>query len=249
MKAIVIANWKMEPVAFKEARKLLEGTKKVAEKSGVPVIVAPPAIFLRELSAASRGKRVGFAAQNAHYERGGAHTGDISLAQLKEARVSHVIIGHAERRAAGETNDDTRKKVAATLEARMTPVLCVGELKRAGTGEHFPYVREQLQAGFADVPQEKVKQVVVVYEPLWAIGTDKPVSPRAVHEMAIFIRKTIVDAKGDVGMSVKILYGGSVTEVTAADMLRLGDVEGLLVGRASLEPERFGLLLAAVKSA
>jgi triosephosphate isomerase len=249
MKALVVANWKIGPLTLKLAKKLLVDTKKAAERVGMPVIVAPSMFYLRELSALSRGTRIRFAAQNAHYTDSGAHTGEVSLKQLKDARVSYVLVGHAERRAMGETNDDTRKKVGAALLARMTPILCVGEEKRSGSGEHFSFIREQLQVGCADVPQEKLKQVIVAYEPVWAIGADKPLSPRGMHEMAIFIRKTLVDLKGESAMAVKILYGGSVDETSAPHMLRMGDVDGLLVGRASTSADSFAKLLETVKEA
>src|SRR3989344_3354444 len=121
MKSIVVANWKMNPVTFKEAQKLFDATKKVAERAkNVSVVIAPPAIYLRELAKAYKGKRIAFAAQHAHFEASGAHTGEISLQQMKNAKVSYVIIGHGERRAMGETNDDTRKKMTAALAMRMT---------------------------------------------------------------------------------------------------------------------------------
>lgn len=248
MRCIVVANWKIGPPTFKEARALLDATKKAIGRSGVSVIVAPSMLYLRELSSLSHSRRIRFAAQNAHYEEG-AHTGEVSLRQLKDARVTHILVGHAERRASGETNDDTRKKTAAVIRARMTPVLCVGEVKRAGTGEHFAFVRGQLQAGFADVPQEKVRSVIVAYEPVWAIGADRPLSPRGMHEMAIFIRKTLVELKGEAGMSVNILYGGSVDAGNVSEMLRWGDVDGLLVGRASTDAEELSKLLVAIKGA
>jgi triosephosphate isomerase len=248
MKCIVVANWKIGPAAVREARALLAATKKAAGRAGMKVIVAPSLLHLHELSRLSRGTRLLFAAQNAHYADG-AHTGEVSLAQLKDARVTYVIVGHAERRAMGETNEDTRKKVGAIIRARMTPILCVGEVKRAGTGEHFSFIRDELQAGFADVPQEHVKRVIVAYEPVWAIGAERALTPRGMHEMAIFIRKMLVDLKGESAMRVKILYGGSVDETNAADMLRQGDVDGLLVGRASTDAESFAKLMIAVTHA
>lgn len=239
----------MNPATMRDAKKLFEATKKSAEgQKNVSVIVAPPAIFLRELSAGYKGKRLGFAAQNAYFEPGGAFTGEISLTQMKDAKVSHVIIGHAERRALGEDNDEARKKVGATLAMKMTPILCVGERTRSNSGEHFELVREQLVVGFADVPQAKIAQVIVAYEPVWAIGGDKPMGPRDMHEMSIFIRKTVVDRYGAAGMNLKILYGGSVDETNASDMMEGGDVDGLLVGRVSTDPAKFAALLSVLGS-
>src|SRR3989344_7323540 len=212
-KVIVVANWKMNPASFREAKKLFEAERKAAEKSrGAGVVIAPPAIFLRELSLAYRGSKVAFAVQNAHFEAGGAHTGEISLAQARDARAKYVIIGHAERRAAGETDDDTRKKVASALALKITPILCVGESERSEQGEHFELVREQLHAGLADVAASQLSRVLLVYEPLWTIGKEKAMDPRQMHEMAIFLRKCVVESHGEGGRPMKILHAGSADE-------------------------------------
>jgi triosephosphate isomerase len=248
MKSIIVANWKMNPATMREGKRLLAATKKAADGAKhANVIVAPPSIFLRELRATYKGKKISFAAQNAHAEKSGAYTGEISFAQVKDACVSYVIIGHAERRAMGESNDDTRKKVAAALAIDMVPILCVGEASRSGSGEHFNFVKEQLRAGLADVLPQKLSKIIVAYEPVWAIGAVKPMSPRDMHEMAIFIRKAVVDLKGELGMAIKILYGGSIDEKTAPSMLRDGDVIGLLVGRASEDAAKFSALLQAIE--
>lgn len=247
---MIVANWKMNPPTFREAKALLEATKKAADiGKSVSIVVAPPSIYLRELRASYRGKKLAFAAQNAHYEKSGAYTGEISLAQCKDAGVTHVIIGHAERRAMGETNDDMRKKVAAALGIGIIPILCVGEAKRGAEGEHWSFIKEQLRAGFADVPATKIARVIVAYEPVWAIGTTTPMSPRDMHEVAIFIRKSIVELYGEKGMTVKTLYGGAIDEGSAAAMLQHGDVDGLLAGRASAESSKILALVRAMQNA
>jgi triosephosphate isomerase len=149
----------------------------------------------------------------------------------------------------GETNEETGKKVAAALALKITPVLCVGETKRGAGGEHFDVVRAQLRAGFSGVEASQTARVVVTYEPLWTIGAEKAMSPRDMHEMAIFIRKSVVDMKGLVGMNIKILYGGSVDGNNAPDMLKNGDVHGLLVGRASEDGIKLASLLEAIEEA
>jgi triosephosphate isomerase len=249
MKSILVANWKMNPATFKEARKLFDATKKAAESvRNVSVIVAPPALYLRELAFGYKGKRLSFAAQNAYFEREGSFTGEISAAQVRESKATAVIVGHAERRAMGETNDDTRKKVAAALASGLMPILCVGESTRGTDGAHLQLIRQQLREGLADVPDAKISKVLIAYEPVWAIGAAKPMDARSMHEMAIFIRKTIVEKFGDVGMKSKILYGGSVDETNASEMRSDGDVDGLLVGRASLDPEKFKALIGALSA-
>src|SRR3989344_3160594 len=237
MKSLVVANWKMYPATFKEAKHLFEAVRKAAEKAkGLSVVVAPPAIFLRDVVKLYKGRRIAFAMQKAHPEQGGAFTGEVSLVQGKDAKASYLIVGHAERRAMGETNDDARQKVAAALNNKVTPVLCVGETSRDVSGEHFNLIKEQLRIGLADVPPAKVSQVIIAYEPVWAIGATRAMEPRDMHEMAIFIRKSVVELHGKEGMNMKILYGGSIDETNAAGMLRDGDVGGFLIGRASIEP-------------
>ncbi len=247
-KTIIVANWKMNPRTCREAKRLFEATKRAAEKAKhSSVIVAPPAIFLRELSGAYRGSRLAFAVQNGHFKALGAHTGETSLAQAKDARARYSIIGHAERRAEGETDDDVGKKVAATLALKMTPILCVGESARTEGGEQFDVVREQLRAGLADVSASALGRVLLVYEPLWTIGTKTTMAPSEMHQMAIFMRKCVVETHGGGGRSLKILYGGSVDEKNAGVMLRNGDVRGFLVGRASVNAVEFSKLLQAIE--
>lgn len=248
MKSLVVGNWKMNPATFPVAKKLFEATKKALDKAPhVSLVVAPPALFFRELRAGYKGKRIAFAAQNARAEAGGAFTGEVSLAQYKDAGAGYGIVGHAERRAMGETNEDTRKKVAAALIQKIIPILCVGETVRTANGEYFSVVKEQLRTGLADVIPSKLPSVIIAYEPVWTIGADRAMSPRDMHEMAIFIRKTIVELKGEPGMNIKILYGGSIDETSAGQMLREGDVHGLLVGRASEEGSRLTALLQAIE--
>lgn len=247
MKALVIANWKMNPQTLSEAKKLLESTKKATEKArGVTIVVAPPAIFLHDLRASYRGKKLSFGIQNAHQEPAGSYTGEISLTQARTTGAEWAIIGHAERRAIGEGDEDIRKKVAAALALKMTPILCIGEKTRDASGEHLSLIKAQLKSGLADVPAAKLPKVVIAYEPVWAIGAQEAMKPHDMHEMAIFIRKTLFETYGKPGMSAKILYGGSIDENNAPAMMHEGDVEGLLVGRASADTARFARLLSAI---
>lgn len=247
MKSIVVANWKMNPVTIRDAKKLFDATRKAAESSkNVTLVVAPPAIFLRELRARYKGKRITFALQNANAEGSGAHTGDNSLLQGKDAGALYTIVGHSEQRAKGESNETAGKVVAAALASGLTPILCVGERERSSSGEHFTVVKEQLRAAFAEVEPNKVTKILVAYEPVWAIGGEKAMNPRDMHEMTIFIRKTIVGLKGEAGMNIKILYGGATTESNAVPMLEESGVQGLLVGHVSIEAQRFEALIKSI---
>jgi triosephosphate isomerase len=248
MKALIVANWKMNPDTLKAAKKLLEATKKAAAGAkGVSLVVCPPAVFLRDL-AGTRGK-IAFGAQNVHFEHRGSFTGEISPVQVKDAKAQYAIVGHAERRAMGESNDDVRKKVDAALAANLTPVFCIGERERGQGAEHFEFVREQIRTGLSEEAGKKLSKIIVAYEPVWAIGASRAMEPREMHEMSIFIRKTLVERYGSAGHSIVILYGGAVDAGNAVHMLRDGDVAGLLVGRASTDVQTFPHLLQAVAAA
>ena len=145
----------------------------------------------------------------------------------------------------GETNDEVRKKVDAALVAGLTPIMCIGEKERGQGAEHFTAVREQLRVGLSEDAGKKLSKIIIAYEPVWAIGATKAMEPRQMHEMSIFIRKTLVERFGEAGHSIKILYGGSVDAKNASDMMRNGDVVGLLVGRASVDIQAFSELLRA----
>jgi len=232
---------------MRQAKALFEATRKATDRArSVSVIIAPPVIFLRELTSQYKGAKLAFAAQNMHFESSGAHTGDISPEQIKDAKATAVIIGHAERRACGETNEETRAKVKAALDAKLTPIICVGETKRDHEGEHFLFIKEQLKVALKDVTAQQVAKIIIAYEPVWAIGAVEAMDPAQMHEMAIFIRKTVTATHGDKGLAVKILYGGSVDATNAHDMIEHGDVQGLLVGRASTDPEKFASLIKSL---
>lgn len=247
MKSIVVANWKMNPQSFREAKTLFEATRKAAETAkSVSVIVAPPSIFLRDLATGYKGRTLAFAAQNGHFQKEGAYTGEISMPQVRDSKASAVIIGHAERRAAGETNEETRAKVNAALAQKLQPILCIGEHKRSGSGEHFLFVKEQLRAALQDVAPANLGKILIAYEPVWAIGADEAMSPAQMHEMAIFVRKMLVGSHGEKAIKTKILYGGSIDEENARDMVENGDVQGLLVGRASTDASKFTALIKSI---
>ena len=244
LKPLVVANWKMNPATSREAKKLFEATKKAAAKARmITLVVAPPALYLRELAKGRAGGRVSFCVQSAEASAGGAYTGEISMRQAKDAGASYALVGHSEVRARGMSNTDAGREIAAALAANMRPILCIGEAKRSPSGAHFAFVAEQLKAGFEQVPASKLSELIVAYEPVWAIGGEETMSPREMHEMAIFIRKTIVETHGPKGISVRVIYGGSVNEDNSDEMLRDGDVSGLLIGHVSVDIARFTALL------
>lgn len=242
----IIGNWKMFPKTLKEAKTIAAVTKKVAASAKhTNVIICPPMVYLGALY--GKGK-MGYGVQDVHFNDEGAHTGDTSPAAAKSVGASYAIIGHSERRAKGEDDELIAKKVVAAVRNGLTVVLCVGERARDLDGEYFAQVREQLLASLAGFPKNKVKQIIVAYEPIWAIGKDaiRPATPEDLHEMVILIKKTLVHFFGkQYGFKVPIIYGGSVDEVNAVGFLTKGEADGLLIGRVSLDTAKFTSIIRA----
>jgi triosephosphate isomerase len=246
---LIVANWKMHPPTLADAKRLFEITKRaVSAARSYQVVVAPPAVFLRDIAKGYRGKRILCAAQNMHWEESGPYTGEISPGQVKDAGASYVLVGHTERRVRGETNEDTARKMAAAAAHKLMPILCIGEAQRNPDGEYWNVLSRQLLIGMCEMPKASLKDVIIAYEPVWAVGAPNPMEPEDMHGTAIFIRKTLVQAYGRPGLEIPILYGGAIDEASAAPMLLEGDVEGLLVGRVSTDGRRFARLLEAVRA-
>jgi len=212
------------------------------------IIVAPPAIFLQKLTQGKMVSSFAFAIQHAHFETGGAFTGDISLPQAKDVGATYAIVGHAERRQAGETNDDVRKKVGACLSLGIVPIICIGEKERSTSGEHFGFIKEQLHSAYTNVQQGKVAHTIVAYEPVWAIGGNSAMQPQDMHEMSIFVRKCLSEMYAPKPLTTfpKVLYGGAIDETNALPMLQRGEVNGFLVGRASTDTAKVAALMKAI---
>ena len=184
--------------------------------------------------------RIALGAQTVCAELAGAHTGAVSLPMLESVGCSFVILGHSERRAAGTTDEAINASLLAALKRKVTAVLCVGELERDDAGTYFNAVEDQLKADLANVPKAKLKDVVIAYEPVWAIGTGVQPTPEDVHEMKLFIQKIIAAQFGRVAIpKARIIYGGSVKPTNAAVLLEDGEVDGFLIGGASLIAKDF----------
>jgi triosephosphate isomerase len=207
--------------------------------------VCPPFVYLPAL-ASSVSKNIFLGAQNAFAEPLGAHTGEVSFAQLPQFNVEFVIVGHSERRAAGETDEMINKKVLAVTNAGMTAILCVGEKIRDKQGDYFATVREQIAADLKNFSKKSLDRLVVAYEPVWAIGSRQSMVTRDIHEMFIFIKKVLREIFGGLEGGVRILYGGSVFPDNAGEIIRDGFVHGLLVGRDSLNVKNFAEIIKAV---
>ncbi len=244
-KKLVVANWKANPDTLKLAKANLIETKKFAKKfKNVEVVVCPPTIFLESLKGST--KPVSLGAQDIFVEPRGAFTGSTGYAALIETKISHVIIGHSERRAMGEDDALINKKLKVALLNKLTPILCVGESKRDGNLEYLGFLKGQLTEAFKDIPKSQVRNIVLAYEPVWAIGAKakRSAKPSEIEEIVIFIKRVIGDIyKTESVPPVKILYGASVDEKDTQDIIEGSGVDGLLVGRASLTPKIFGEII------
>jgi len=248
MKKLIIANWKMNPENVVKAKELFLGIKETARTlSHVQTVIAPPFVYLRELSALYSGHRIAFAGQDVFWEKKGSFTGEISSAMLKDVGVSFVIIGHSERRALGESDEAVHKKIHATLKASFTAVLCIGEKERDHqNGNHLSFLSAQLESALKGIPKSKLSNIVIAYEPIWAIGKteEEAMQPEELHETVLFIRKIVAQLFGkQSAFKMQILYGGSAGRGNTKALLTEGMVDGLLVGHASLKIGEFSDML------
>lgn len=250
MKLLFVANWKMNPSSAREAVALWSATKKYARKiKKTSVVVCPPTPFCVSCSNKSDGF-VFLGAQDVSVFSDGAHTGEVSTAMLKSVGVRYVIVGHSERRAGGETPAQVAHKAREVLAAGLTPIVCVGEHERGEHGEHLAVIEEQLRESLKGISKAKIAKVIIAYEPVWAIGKASlyAMNPSDVHESTLFIRKILSRMYGrTTGMTVPILYGGSVEPHNIARIVHEGTVQGVLVGRASLVARNVADMLAALE--
>lgn len=235
---LLVFNWKMNPETLKQAKNVFEATvAAMTNMRAVRAIVAPPAVFLHALKVGYRGRTMSFAIQNIHFDTHGAHTGDISARQAKDIGASYAIIGHAERRALGENDDDVRKKVKAILREGMSAIVCIGENDRDHSGIYLELIKKQLITALIDVDKKQIKKIIIAYEPVWAIGAAEPMKATQMHEMTILIRKILWEKYGRIGLTIPILYGGSVLGGKEAEsMAKESEVNGFLLGRVSVDP-------------
>ena len=241
-KTIIAGNWKMNMTAS-ETRKFAEELKAIMPRAKwCETLICVPACNISTAIKAFKDLRVSVGAENVYFEEKGAYTGEVSAAMLKDLGVKYVIVGHSERREYfGETNETVNKKVHAVLDHDMNPIICVGEsLSQREQGLTPEWIALQVKAALAGVPAEKLRRCVIAYEPIWAIGTGKTASAEQAGEVCTAIRATIRALYGArVARSVTIQYGGSMNPKNAFELLAQPDIDGGLIGGASLKPEQF----------
>ncbi len=245
---LLAANWKMHHTVGEAERYLRHLVELLDPTLNLEIVVFPAFTSLHVAARILEGSPVKFGAQNAHPEKKGAFTGEVSMAQVADLGASYVICGHSERRKLfGETDEFVGAKVQAAWSFGLVPILCVGEtLEERKGGQAWPVVERQLASA---LPQGTLGgPLAIAYEPVWAIGTGFPAHPGDAQDMAVRIRRWLLSRFGPVGEEVRIQYGGSVTPENARDFLTLPDVDGALVGGASLDPDKFWAIAQAAVS-
>lgn len=239
---LIAGNWKMN-LTLKTAIQLAEGlTREVAKVEEVEILVCPPSIYILDVADVLQESNILLGAQNLHWENQGAFTGEVSASMLKDSGCSYVIVGHSERRHIfGESNDVVNKKARAALRSELRPILCVGELlEERERGATEKVVGEQLEKGIEGLTPDDMAEVVIAYEPVWAIGTGRTATAEQASDVHVFIRKKLEKRFGaSVAKNTRILYGGSVKPENIKELMAAPGVDGVLVGGASLSVDSF----------
>jgi triosephosphate isomerase len=250
--AIVAANWKMNG-SLSLIKEMISGLNSVKLAENVDVVVCPPAPFLSAFRISAKSDNlqanIHLGAQNVSEHQSGAYTGEISTDMLKEVSVNYVIVGHSERRCIyKETSTQVAHKVKATLDAGLTPILCIGECEDERAAEQTETVlASQLQPVIDEIGIEKFTDVVIAYEPVWAIGTGKTASPEMAQATHLFIRQFLANADDTIANKVPLLYGGSVNAANCEELFAQTDIDGGLIGGASLKVDEFKIICSSAK--
>jgi triosephosphate isomerase len=247
-KPIIAGNWKMNKTLSEATSFLEEVSNLIPKQDVIDTVVCAPALFLDQLVQAAKGTDVKIGAQNMHFEESGAFTGEISPIALADLGVSYVILGHSERREMfNETDEAVNKKAHAAFAHHLTPIVCCGEtLEQREAGETNDFVGSQIEKGLAGLSDDQLKQAVIAYEPIWAIGTGKSSSAQDANEVCAHIRSVVADKfSNEAAAAIRIQYGGSVKPENIKEYMAQPDIDGALVGGASLKSDSFLQLLEA----
>jgi triosephosphate isomerase len=242
LRKLIAGNWKMNTDRASAVALAKSVSAGAGKHSAVDLLVCPPAAYLVPVGEALAGSKVALGAQNMYHEGNGAFTGELSAAMLKDVGCSYVILGHSERRhILGETDEAVNKKTLAALAAGLVPIVCVGELlSEREAGQTGAVIKRQFEGSLAGVSAEQIEKTVVAYEPVWAIGTGKVATPEQAEEVHADLRRLLVERYNDRSAAkVRILYGGSVKASNSAELLAQPNIDGALVGGASLKAEEF----------
>lgn len=241
VRPLIAGNWKMNP-DMDSAKELLDTLKSINIKEGRDVLICPPSIYQMMAKNILEGSSINVGAQNLYNEKNGAFTGEVSASMLSDIDTTHVLVGHSERREIFEENDDIiTKKVDAALDHNLEVVLCCGETEaERDENSHFDKISSQIKTALQNVDKNDIKNIVIAYEPIWAIGTGKTASSDDAEEMCKFIRELLAEIYNeDIANNTRILYGGSVKAANISDIMSKPNINGVLVGGASLKGEEF----------
>lgn len=246
-KKVIAGNWKMHKT-LQEATEFIDEVKDITVAQHAEAIVCAPFIYLANLVARTKDSDVKIAAQTMHYEEGGAFTGEVSPSMLTSIGVSHVVIGHSERREYyNETDETVNSKTIAAFKHGLTPIVCVGEtLDQREANETLTHIEAQITQSLKGLSNEQIENTIIAYEPIWAIGTGKTASSKDANEVCTHIREVVANITSDnIAKQVVIQYGGSVKPDNIEELLQTSDIDGALVGGASLDPASFKQLVEA----
>jgi triosephosphate isomerase len=247
-KKVIAGNWKMNKTASEAITLTKDIVAQVGRETSVDIVLCPPFTALAAVAHVLEGQAVKLGGQNMHPEKNGAYTGEVSAEMLRTLYVTHVILGHSERRSYfGETDAFINKKVLTALANELKPILCVGEsLAEREAGSTLAVVQRHIEGGLAGVKPEQITTVIIAYEPVWAIGTGKVATTAQAQEVHAFIRDLLTKLYGaPLAQKVRILYGGSMKPSNAAELLAEKDIDGGLIGGAALEAKSFIELVKA----
>ncbi len=250
-KILVVGNWKMNPENVSSALTIFKDIKKETKAlKNTQVVICPPYVYLSDLEKVNSGlasSAVILGAQDMFWEKSGSYTGEISGGMLSGE--GYVILGHSERRELGETDEVVAKKVSSASKVGLKTILCIGEKERDLHGDYLHFLRGQIINSLGKLPKRFLTKIIIAYEPLWAIGKgeEEAMKPGDIYETSIFIKKVLTEIYDQkVAITVPIIYGGSVNHNNAREMIISGQIQGLLVGRESLNARKFGELLKNV---
>ena len=248
-KTVIAGNWKMNKTPTETKAFMTEFKTIMPRGRWCDVALCVPAVCIPAAVRTMRETRIGIGAENCNANASGAYTGEIAANMLLDAGCKYVILGHSERRAMGETNADVNAKVLAALDNGLIPIMCVGEsLEQREAGITEEWITMQIKTGLASIGEDKIRKMIIAYEPIWAIGTGKTATPEQAEEVCEHIRAVIRKLYGaKVARAISILYGGSMNEKNAYDLLAQPDIDGGLIGGAALKAEDFHSVCAAAR--
>lgn len=242
---LIAANWKAYVEDLAKAKALFAATKRAAARSKATVVVAPPAPFIGVFAPTDKSK-IAFAAQDVSLTTGGAQTGESTAQAFAAIGATYAIVGHSERRAAGDTNEMVAEKLSHALAHGLTPILCVGERERDEEGRYLTFIREELHGALASQSPKDRAKVIVAYEPIWAIGkhAENAITPTDLGEMVLYIKKVLAEfLPGKSAARAQVLYGGSVEPSNVRALAAASGIDGVLVGHASADPKQFAEII------